>query len=763
MWEGSDPQLVGNVLNMSRADITPAIQDTLDLGLSFIPTAKTDRLDLQKAADRFNRSLRLADWFGGTTNSKTKPPFTAKSKWEPPQHKISSLVTKTIQKIDHLANTIPIVKETYNMDKEARQALKTLQALPQIVIKPADKGSATVIQDKEAYIWEAKRQLSNTKHYKKLDQPIYPETAELIKRELAYWRGNILTTEQVKYLWPPEEPRERQLYLLPKIHKKPHTWPAPHLIPPGRPIISDIDSESYNVSQYVDHILGPLQSLHDSYIKDTYDFLEKLKETTIPPTAYLCTCDVQSMFTNIDHTSGLEASRKILEENVDGATKNLTISLLELMLNRNDFKFNGEWYLQNRGTSMGKRWAPAYGDIFMADWESWTLPEAPYQPLFWKRFLDDIFIIWPHSKEEFQEFITYLNQLDESVTLTAEIHETTIDFLDVTVFKGPSFAAGGPIDTKVFFKTTDTHQLLHKKSFHPEHTFASLVKSQIIRFWKICTNKADLDEATNILFKALKKRGYTSRFLKGIKHKTIRELDNPPPQRPTSQRPPGQPKHLETQRGSRPCDNPRCYCCKSITTGQNITKDGITYDIHTELTCKSQEVIYLISCKKCDSMYIGQTKSTLNYRLNQHRYDIRHKKDKPVAQHFNQADHDSTDLQITPIEQTPQTLTGRDNLRHRLTREAWWIQELQTEHPQGMNIDIPTVKDCRDIPLVVKYSSTAVQFSKGVKEIYEQLQESIPESFGGEIITAYSRNTNERDVLVHAKLKDNTGSQWQAT
>ena len=44
-----------------------------------------------------------------------------------------------------------------------------------IVIKPADKGSATVNMDRQDYINEAERQLGNPDHYKKLDNPIWPE------------------------------------------------------------------------------------------------------------------------------------------------------------------------------------------------------------------------------------------------------------------------------------------------------------------------------------------------------------------------------------------------------------------------------------------------------------------------------------------------------------------------------------------------------------------------------------------------------------
>lgn len=71
--------------------------------------------------------------------------------------------------------------------------------------------------------------------------------------------------------------------------------------------------------------------------------------------------------------------------------------------------------------------------------------------------------------------------------------------------------------TKVFFKETDRHALLHKSSYHPKHTYRGLIKSQLIRFHRICTYPHNVDKATRILFTALRRRGYLQRFLREIK------------------------------------------------------------------------------------------------------------------------------------------------------------------------------------------------------------------------------------------------------
>lgn len=40
------------------------------------------------------------------------------------------------------------------------------------------------------------------------------------------------------------------------------------------------------------------------------------------------------------------------------------LELLYINLTRNDFEFNGQYYLQTKGTAMGKRFAPAYANIY---------------------------------------------------------------------------------------------------------------------------------------------------------------------------------------------------------------------------------------------------------------------------------------------------------------------------------------------------------------------------------------------------------------
>ena len=71
-------------------------------------------------------------------------------------------------------------------------------------------------------------------------------------------------------------------------------------------------------------------------------------------------------------------------------------------------------------------------------------------------------------------------------------------------------------------------------------------------------------------------------------------------------------------------------------------------------SCTSQNVIYLIECKRCNLQYIGQTNQQVSKRMNSHRFDINNYDDQGyatnVALHFNSDSHSLDDFRFVPID-----------------------------------------------------------------------------------------------------------------
>ncbi|MCP3932125.1 MAG: GIY-YIG nuclease family protein [Bacteroidetes bacterium] len=70
------------------------------------------------------------------------------------------------------------------------------------------------------------------------------------------------------------------------------------------------------------------------------------------------------------------------------------------------------------------------------------------------------------------------------------------------------------------------------------------------------------------------------------------------------------------------------------------------------ISCRSSNLIYCITCKKCHIQYIGQTAKRIKDRFLGHFGDIqRDTKDKPVPLHFHSPGHDGTkDMNISVLE-----------------------------------------------------------------------------------------------------------------
>jgi hypothetical protein len=82
----------------------------------------------------------------------------------------------------------------------------------------------------------------------------------------------------------------------------------------------------------------------------------------------LVTFDVTSLYTNIPNKEGIAAANELLQKCRSRQFKpsnNSVIKLLEMVLTKNNFQFNGKHFLQVGGTSMGTKTAPAYANCYL--------------------------------------------------------------------------------------------------------------------------------------------------------------------------------------------------------------------------------------------------------------------------------------------------------------------------------------------------------------------------------------------------------------
>ena len=178
------------------------------------------------------------------------------------------------------------------------------------------------------------------------------------------------------------------------------------------------------------------------------------------------------------------------------------VELLEVVLTNNYFHFNGKNYHQISGTAMDTKLAPSYANLFMSKFEENHAYTYHLQPTLWKKFIDDIFLIWPLGMSSLLEFIKHLNTVHSTITFRSDISPTEIAFLDLIIY-----IIGNKIFTRLYTNNTDRPMYLKSISEHPMSLNRSTTYSQLLRLKRIHSESHNLIQAQILLVLVLYMEG----------------------------------------------------------------------------------------------------------------------------------------------------------------------------------------------------------------------------------------------------------------
>ena len=99
--------------------------------------------------------------------------------------------------------------------------------------------------------------------------------------------------------------------------------------------------------------------------------------------------------------------------------------------------------------------------------------------------------------------------------------------------------------------------------------------------------------------------------------------------------------------------------------------------VRGQLTCQSNNLVYIMTCAVSNIQYEGETGNILNTRCRGHECNMMNMNDNPVFNHYRSYIYTMEDYMIFAVDKE------RDNRRQRL-EEAWMIL-LDTLSPKGLN------------------------------------------------------------------------------
>ena len=178
---------------------------------------------------------------------------------------------------------------------------------------------------------------------------------------------------------------------------------------------------------------------------------------------------------------------------------------------------------------MGTGAAPNYANLFMDRFETRALDNYLLKPMLWLTFIDDIFMIWTNGEDELIRFISYLNDIQPSITFTHGHSCHTVNFLDTSIH----IDENRRIYTNLYEKPTDTHLYLHYTSSHYEPCKSKGPYGQYLCLRRICSIDQDFKYNSRKLTEFYIERGYlikslTRHFNRANKYKQHDLLDIKP-------------------------------------------------------------------------------------------------------------------------------------------------------------------------------------------------------------------------------------------
>ena len=507
------------VKNLSSINLTDAQISALSKGLKHIPTPKKpSRSDLIQDFSLYQRRMRIRYIMRHKKSSKKCYKFKLPSEWTPADSENNTL-ENYLEMTKRLICHLRFEPQEYNMKPIERKALNELKNNTDIVIKKMDKGRGVTIMNRHDYVQVGLQHL-DTHHYELISEDPTISTANTIYNILEELNDQEYIDDDTFIFLNPfsHEIKLSEMYFLPKLHK-----PKPENAPfEARPILSGVNSATYTISKFIDYFLAPIAESQSTYIRDSTDVITKLQKLTLPKNALLATIDVKAMYTNINHDMAINAAthaydtRRVQYDLKPIPTKYLT-ALLTIILENNAFKFDGLYFKQLIGLAMGSPCSVSVANIALHPLEKTFLENATNIICFY-RYIDDIILISSGTRELLEKQITMLNNLHPDLKFTADISDSTIDFLDITIYKGTNFHTTGKLSTKIYTKLCDTFQYLSPKSFHTESVFRAFIYGEFLRILRNTSEQDEFTKRCEFFKDKLINRGYDQNFINDIQN-----------------------------------------------------------------------------------------------------------------------------------------------------------------------------------------------------------------------------------------------------
>ena len=564
------------------------------------------------------------------------------------------------------SNLLPTERRTLAQLKK-----KNLQCLP------SDKGGEFCVIERSRYIEIGNEHLSNSNIYTEIPS-MSPKTIELKVNKV--WktvakRNNLDFSTTKRYV--SNNTDLAKFYFLIKTHKSGN-------VPKIRPIVSNINCPTTKISWLLDKALKPLLQHVTAHIENTSDLINRLKSLASDAKQtyiYPFSLDVVNLFTAIPQQGVITVLEKIMSECSYSFHKlncEDIIELLQVTLDNNYFTFENKIYKQNHGLAMGSSVSAILAILFMGHVESIALNNLGTHVGFYTRYVDDVLVL-ARNREESEHIHNIFNNTEPCIKFEIE-HPNKVDNTNVLKLLDISLHVSetGEMHYDFYRKNAKKPIFVNYKSALPMRSKMNYIKNERNRISNNCFNDSDAELQLSKFNSILKINEYPEKIINNPRTFN-NERDNRKHNR-------NQNKNFSylnfpyitdginrkiTKCFQREGLNVRLYhrTCSLRTAlkptqnnNKTCNKRGCSLD---NKLCLRKNVVYQITCAKCQGTYIGSTIRHLHDRVHEHFNN----NNSSVNKHFEACGSSPNNMKVKIIDQE----NKKGNLR---IREAFHINKL---------------------------------------------------------------------------------------
>jgi hypothetical protein len=134
-------------------------------------------------------------------------------------------------------------------------------------------------------------------------------------------------------------------------------------------------------------------------------------------------------------------------------------------MNQNYFQYEGQIFQPQKGIAMGSPISGTMAEIYLQYLETTHIKHwlDSREIVFYKRYVDDILIIYDQSKTDEQTLLSHINKVDKNLQFKISTEENnTVQYLDISIYRN-----NNSIKIGIYRKPTATGTVIHLTSNQP--------------------------------------------------------------------------------------------------------------------------------------------------------------------------------------------------------------------------------------------------------------------------------------------------------